>query len=231
MKKINKLILSTSLLLGVFIIYTLLIKYVDVRAIGPNASEVGFGWINLKFKELTGNQLVADGFRLTLYNLTDWGTLLCVPVGAIFLVIGINEWIKRKNIFKVDHNILALGIFYVLTGLTYLFFQVVVINYRPVLIRYGDILELESSYPSSHTVLAITVLISAIDGINIYIKNNKVKLGLIIGCIILSLAFIVLRFISGVHWFSDIIGGIIISFTLLSAYMLIKEILNIKLTK
>ena len=231
MKKINKLILSTSILFVVFVIYTLLIKYLDVRAIGPNSSKVGFGWINKLVKDKSNIGFVAEGYHLALYNITDWGGILCVPVGFIFLVIGIVEWIKRKNIFKVDHNILALGIFYVLTGLTYLFFQFVVINYRPVLIKYGSDLQLESSYPSSHTMLALTVLLTAIDGINIYIKNNKVRIPLIVLCIILSTTFVVLRFISGVHWFTDIVGGIIMSFTLISTYMLTKEILNIKLTK
>ena len=78
--------------------------------------------------------------------------------------------------------------------------------------------KLEASFPSSHTVLAICVCISAISINKFYIKDeSKLKLANVFIMILMTL-IVIGRFISGVHWFSDIIGGIIISSTLLSYY-------------
>ena len=69
--------------------------------------------------------------------------------------MGLGQWIRRKSLRKVDFTILALGIFYIATAAAFLFFENHVINYRPLLIG-GN---LEASYPSSTTLLAICVML------------------------------------------------------------------------
>ncbi|NLB48666.1 MAG: phosphatase PAP2 family protein [Erysipelotrichia bacterium] len=219
--KKNKILITSVGLLAVFVVFTLLLNVIDVQAIGPNdphthlASSVGFAKINRWFHDLTGRHMF-------LYVLTDWGSLITIPIGVLFLVIGIKQLVKRKKIFKVDSNILALGCLYVLTLAAYLFFELAIVNYRPILIEVDGINYLKASYPSSTTLLAIVLLVSAIDQIIIYIKEKKLRLALIVICGVLTAFFVVARAISGVHWLTDIIGGILLSATLLSFYLAIK---------
>ena len=128
--------------------------------------------------------------------------------------------IKRKNILKVDFDILILGVFYIIVMALYLLFEGWVINFRPVLIN-GI---LEASYPSSTTLLVLFVMSTAMIQLNNRIKNTKLR-----KCAkLLIIAFIVFmvtaRLLSGVHWLSDIIGGIFLSAGLVSMYYFLYKI-------
>ena len=73
---------------------------------------------------------------------------------------------------------------------------------------------IEASYPSSHTLMTICLCGSSIL-INKKLFNNKViKIVNILSFIIIVIT-IFGRLISGVHWFTDIVGGVLISLALL----------------
>lgn len=201
--KNKKNILICVLLVLISIIYTLLVKYVDTSTIGPNCSVVGFSSLNSFVFNLTGN-------NMTLYKITEILGIIPILIALMYAVIGLIQVIDRKSL-KVDKELIALGILYIIVILIYVFFEKCIINYRPVLID-GI---LEASYPSSHTLLSICICGSALL-INKYLFNNK-KIYKYINIIsIISMVLIVLgRLLSGVHWASDIIGSIIISITLL----------------
>ncbi len=201
--KNKKNILICVLLVLISIIYTLLVKYVDTSTIGPNGSVVGFSSLNSFVFNLTGN-------NMTLYNITEILGIIPILIALMYAIIGLIQVIDRKSL-KVDKELIALGILYIIVILIYVFFEKCIINYRPVLID-GI---LEASYPSSHTLLSICICGSALL-INKYLFNNK-KIYKYINIIsIISMVLIVLgRLLSGVHWASDIIGSIIISITLL----------------
>ena len=201
--KNKKNILICVLLVLISIIYTLLVKYVDTSTIGPNGSVVGFSSLNSFVFNLTGN-------NMTLYKITEILGIIPILIALMYAVIGLIQVIDRKSL-KVDKELIALGILYIIVILIYVFFEKCIINYRPVLID-GI---LEASYPSSHTLLSICICGSALL-INKYLFNNK-KIYRYINIIsIISMVLIVLgRLLSGVHWASDIIGSIIISITLL----------------
>lgn len=201
--KNKKNILICVLLVLISIIYTLLVKYVDTSIIGPNGSVVGFSSLNSFVFNLTGN-------NMTLYKITEILGIIPILIALMYAVIGLIQVIDRKSL-KVDKELIALGILYIIVILIYVFFEKCIINYRPVLID-GI---LEASYPSSHTLLSICICGSALL-INKYLFNNK-KIYKYINIIsIISMVLIVLgRLLSGVHWASDIIGSIIISITLL----------------
>ena len=151
---------------------------------------------------------------MSLYAITDW--LGLVPIGFIigFGILGLCEWIKRKNLFKVDFSILTLGGFYIIVMAAYIFFEMFVVNYRPILIN-GI---LEASYPSSTTMLVMCVMPTAIMQFNARIKNSGFKKCVNI-LITTFIAFMVIaRLLSGVHWFSDIIGGALLSGGLVMIY-------------
>jgi len=200
-------------LLVLFIIWTVALRFVDVVAIGPQGSSVGFATLNKMILGITG-------VHMSLYTITDWLGLvpICFIIG--FGILGLCEWIKRKNLFKVDYNIITLGGFYIVVMVAYIFFEMFVVNYRPVLIN-GI---LEASYPSSTTMLVACVMPTAIMQFNSRIKNNRFKkcVNILIAAFI---AFMVIgRLVSGVHWFSDIIGSALLSSGLVMIYHSVNNI-------
>ena len=201
-----RLFLSLGLLSS-FVLWTLLVRFVDVRQIGPDGSSVGFASMNGCFHALTG-------VRMELYAVTDWLGLVPLVFIIGFALLGLVQWIQRKHLLQVDRSILVLGGFYLVTMGAYLLFEIVVINYRPVLI--GGILE--ASYPSSTTMLVMTVMPTAILQLQTRIRHKVFR-----GCVIVLIAgftvFMVIgRLLSGVHWLTDIIGGLLLSAGLVTMY-------------
>lgn len=215
MKRIRKSFIASIYLLTAFVLWTVAVFLVDVRMIGPQGSSVGFARINGFIHKLTG-------VHWWLYNVTDWLGLVPIFVCIGFGILGLTQWIKRKSIRKVDHNILVLGGFYIITIAAYLLFESVVINYRPVLINGY----LEVSYPSSTTMLVMCVMPTAIMQLNSRI-NNKALRNIIVVTIIVFIAFMVIgRLISGVHWFTDIIGGALLSAGLVMMYYAVSSLVS-----
>lgn len=207
MKSLIKQFYATIILFVAFIFWTVLVAIIDVKAIGPNGSFVGLATINGWFHNLTGA-------NMTLYVITDWLGLIPFAVAFGFAVFGIIQWIKRKKLSLVDKNLIYLGLFYILTAIVYILFEKVVINYRPVLIEGV----LEASYPSSTTLLVASFMSTAIMQFNWRINNLKLKRALNIVLSIFIAFMIIGRLISGVHWLSDIMGGLLISSALVLFY-------------
>ena len=194
-------------LLGAFVLWTIAISLIDVQAIGPQGSTVGFATLNSMVHKLTG-------VHMQLYTITDWLGLVPVAFGFGFALLGLAQWIKRKSILKVDRSILILGAFYIVTLTAYLFFESYVINYRPVLIAGF----LEASYPSSTTLLVLCVMPTAIMQLRGRIKNHALRKA-VTSAITSFIVFMVAgRLVSGVHWLTDIIGGILLSAGLVMIY-------------
>ena len=195
-----------------FILWTTAICFIDVAAIGPSETTVGFSTINSFVHDLTGTNIL-------LYNITDWLGLVPLIFVLCFALLGLFQWIKRKHILKVDFNILVLGVFYVVVFVFFLFFECFVINYRPVLID-GI---LEASYPSSTTMLVMCVMPTAIIQFKERIKNNILKRCIIVLIVAFIIFMVIGRLISGVHWFSDIIGGALLSSGLVGMYIFVLQ--------
>ena len=156
---------------------------------------------------------------MALYTITDLLGIIPFCFVLSFGAIGLYEWVKRKSLFKVDCEILVLGGFYIVVLLVYIFFEFFVINYRPILINGV----LEVSYPSSTTLLITCVMPTVIIRLKKYIKNNILK-RCVSFIIYAFIAFMVIgRFFSGVHWFSDIVGGTLLSTGLVMIYSSICE--------
>ena len=201
MKKEKKFDLSLAIILiAAFVLWTAAVCIIDVKPVGPLESEIGMALINIFFHELTG-------VNMSLYVLTDWLGLVPICIAAGFALSGLKQWIGRKSILKVDRNLFVLGGFYVVVMTVFVFFEIFVINYRPVLIEGM----LEASYPSSTTMLTLCVMPTAVMQLKERIKNIKIKRCIVAVMEFFTVSMVVLRFVSGVHWFSDIIGGILIS--------------------
>ena len=206
MKKSKALYIAIAALVA-FILWTILLRIVDVQPVGPRGSQVGFATINGFFHDLTGT-------NMWLYTVTDWLGLVPVIFGFGFAILGLVQWIKRRKIWKVDFSILALGVYYIVVLAAYLLFEEFAINYRPVLINDY----LEASYPSSTTLLVLCVMPTAIIQLKNRIKSKLFR-QYVVAAIVLFVVFMVLgRLISGVHWLSDIIGGMLLSTALVAFY-------------
>jgi len=204
-KQKRNIIISTTLI-TLSILFTLLVKVVDVQQIGVEGTSIGFATINqFVFKTLKENEL--------WYNITEILGLVALATVAIYGLIGLTQVIKRKSLLKVDKEIIALGIFYVVVIGIYILFEKVIVNYRPVLI---DGIK-EASYPSSHTLITICLCISAVI-INKKLFNNKITKYANLLLLVIMSTTVIGRLLSGVHWFTDIIGGILISTALLTTF-------------
>ena len=205
MKKKRLIVGFLSLLL--FIGYTYLVKTIDVQKVGEQSVTVGFATLNGIFNRIIG-------YNEGIYKLSNYIGYLCFAICAIYGSIGIIQLITRRDVRKVDKEIILLGFLYVtILILKIIFDNLIIINLRPF---YIDGI-LEPSYPSSHTVMALVVSGSAII-INKKKYNNIItKIGNY-ACSILMVLIIATRFLSGVHWCTDIIGSVILSFSLLIIY-------------
>ena len=199
--------------LGAFVLWTVLVSYVDVRAIGQNASSVGFATLNGYVHNLTG-------VNMLLYTITDWLGLVPIGVAFGFAVLGLVQWVGRKSLFKVDRSILALGGFYIIVLAMYIFFEIVVINYRPVLIDGY----LEASYPSSTTMLVMCVMPTTMMQLHARIKSDVFRRCVLISIAAFTAFMVIGRLASGVHWLTDIIGGALVSAGLVITYASVSDI-------
>lgn len=211
-KRQRKLLLA-FLCLVAFVLWTTLLPLVDTKPIGPRGSSVGFATFNGFVHGLTG-------VCMPLYLVTDWLGLVPIAVAFGFAVLGLVQWIRRRRLLAVDRSILVLGGFYLATLAVYVLFELLVINCRPVLIDGF----LEASYPSSTTVLTLCIMPTA--GMQFAARIRKKALRCCVTATVAAFTvFMVLgRFLSGVHWASDIIGGFLVSAGLVGLYdALVKE--------
>ena len=213
-RKKKQLLIAGCMFLVMAIAFTAVVKFVDVRSIGPNGSNVGLSAINRSVNNMFG------GFNDFWYRLTEkTGLLLVLPVAAMAL-IGLVELIKRKSFKKVDREFKVLAGFYAIVALIYIFFEkVFVVNYRPVMIEG----ELEASYPSSHTMFAFCFCCSAIYVTNRVLRNRNKKLAIAFNALLalILVVNVVGRLLSGAHWFTDIFGGVLISAALVAFFNLV----------
>ncbi len=196
-----------ALTLGAFVLWTVAVRYVDVAAIGPRGSAVGFASLNGFFHRFTG-------VHMWLYTATDWLSL--IPVGFVlgFALLGLFQWIARRDIRRVDFSIFVLGGFYMAVMAAFVFFELFPVNYRPVLIEGV----LEASYPSSTTLLVMCMMPTAAMQLRSRIRNSGLRRGILFAVTVFSALMVLGRLVSGVHWLTDIIGGALLSTGLVLLY-------------
>lgn len=205
--KRKRLIWTGIGLLLLFTIWTILIQCIDIQAVGPMNTKVGFASWNVWFHHLTG-------VNMRLYTVTDWLGLVPILICGCFGTLGLRQWIQRKKLFRVDRDILILGVYYLLVIAGYLLFEMIPINYRPVLINGY----LEASYPSSTTLLVLSVMPTLKFQADRRCSNRKIRYGVIVFAAAFSAFMVIGRLISGVHWATDIIGSVFLSAGLFPLY-------------
>lgn len=207
MKRRGTRFLHAGILLMLFAVWTVLIQTVDVRAVGEAGTDIGFAALNVWFHRLTG-------VHMWIYTVTDWLGLVPVFVCLVFGTTGCIQLFRRKSLIKVDRDILLLGVYYALVVGFYLIFEMLPINYRPILIDG----RMEASYPSSTTLLVLSVMPTLVFRIRRRWEDGRGKTVISRLTMVFSVFVVVGRLLSGVHWLTDIVGSVLLSGGLFSLY-------------
>lgn len=212
----KRMIALSGILFLVFILFTGIVLFVDVQSIGPEESLVGLATINQAFAKQVG-------VHLLWYQITDWLGLVAIGVALGFAVLGLVQLLTRKSIKKVDSQIIVLGVFYGLVILIYAFFEIIIVNYRPILMDGM----LEASYPSSHTILVLCIMSTAIIMFDDLLSRKKVlRYILSVAAVIIMAVTVLGRLICGVHWLTDIIAGMILSSALVMLFYAVIQLIK-----
>ena len=203
----KKRMILAGVLSAMFLLLLILVKTVDVAPIGPSGTEIGLATINGAVHE-------GIGIHLGWYRLTEVFGILAILTAGGGALIGLLQWITRKSLFKVDAEILTAGLLFIVTILLYALFEKAVINYRPIIMP-GDT-EPEASFPSSHTFLIIVVMGGVFILSSKYTPDGLIQTGIQVLCAAVILLTVIGRLVSGVHWISDIIAGVLLGATLLA---------------
>ena len=205
--KAKRVLLTGVGLLAVFVLWTILIMSVDVQNVGQRGTAIGVAAFNTWFHRLTG-------VHMRLYAITDWLGLVPIAVCMCFGILGLAQLIRRRSLFKVDPDIILLGVYYIIVIAAYLIFEMIPINYRPIPIDGY----MEASYPSSTTLLVLSVMPTLVLQIKRRFQNKAIRFTVYIFAVSFSAFMVIGRLISGVHWATDIIGSVFLSFGLFELY-------------
>ena len=207
----KKKFIIAAVCFGLFLLLILLVKLVDVAPVpAVEGTEIGLSKLNMAIHDLFGEDL---GW----YKITNLLGYLAILIALCFAAVGGLQLIYRRSILKVDKELLLLGGLYVVTVIFYVLFEKVIVNYRPMLMPDGT--GPEASFPSSHTMLSCVILGSGLGLLKKYTKKNKtIQLVLTVLFAVMLALIVAGRLLSGVHWFTDILGGILLSVALLNAW-------------
>ncbi len=214
MKNRTALLALSALFGGLFLLTLVLLRTVDVAAVGPAGTSIGLSHANAAFHQLTGEHPML--YRVS--SLLGYGIL---ALAGLMAVLGLIQLIQERSLRKVEPAFLLLGGLYALTLALYALFEVVVVNYRPVL-EAGQSFP-EASFPSSHTMLAIVILGSVSLLIERYVYDEVYCAFLKLVCRLVMAVTVVTRLLSGVHWLTDILAGVFLGAALVFTFDLVLE--------
>ena len=216
MTKKGKFYLS-GLFYVLFLALIVLLCVADRQPVGAGDTALGLAKLNVQLYKAFGiGGSGGTGFRPELYKLTELLGYFAILVLCVFALLGAAQLIRRRSLRKVDREILAMGGLFILTLVLYVFFEKVIINYRPIVLpgESGP----EASFPSSHTVLVMVILGSVCMVLKKYISIPWLREAMRALCVLLILAMIAGRLLCGCHWFTDILGGVLLGCALLALF-------------
>lgn len=203
-----------------FSVFTVIVSTVGKGVVGEAGSVVGLSSVNKWFY----NKIPLSE---TMDLISDLLMIVWFLIAGAFVLLGIIQWFERKKLKLVDVRFFSIIILYLLVIISYLLFEVLSINKRPVLIEGV----LEVSYPSTHTLFAICVFGSFCLMVMELIKNKPIKMMLISAGLMFVVASVVVRMLSGMHWFTDVVGSVLLGVSLVFIAVFVNEILKQKTQK
>ncbi len=200
--------IASAVCFALFLGLTASVLWLDVSPIGPLESEVGLSTLNGAVKDVVEQR---EGW----YRLTEWLGYLAIASVAGFGLLGIWQLCLRGRFSAVDRDLYCVAGAYALVAVCYVFFEIAVVNYRPILMSG----ELEASFPSSHTMMVSVLMGVAAHQLYQRVPSTVAKWIFVILCSLISVVTTAGRLLSGVHWMTDILGGALLGATILFAYL------------
>ena len=177
-----------------FCILMILLSF-DVSVIAKSGEPVGLSHIN---------NLMQYNENHTIDKISDVLLYLSFAIIVIGAVIGILQLVKRKSLYKVDIEIIFLGIFFVLSIIIWIVFdKFIKVNVRPI---GSD----DGSFPSTHVLLTTFLLLSGHGLCCIYLDKKLYKYGSLVLAILLIIIVTIFRLVSGMHYITDVLGGLLL---------------------
>ncbi len=204
---------------AVFIALTVIVSYADrqpytalrteyYEGTETGEAEIGLGGLNLKVRDFLG-------FREGFYKVTELLGYVEILVAVLIFTYAVYQLFTRKSLKKIDREVLSMMVVYALIVVFYVIFEIISPNFRPVLLEEG----LEMSYPSTHTVLGVGIMVTAEAFLARHFgPKSPAGKWLPWVCRIISVTTVFCRFMSGVHWLTDILGGLLLAFAIAFVY-------------
>lgn len=195
MKKfINLYTILGASFLFLFILLIILLCF-DKAVIAENGYEVGLSHIN---------NLVNYSYKENVDLMSDLIFYVTFIVVIYAFSIGLYQLIKKKSLYKVDKSIIIFGIALVIAIIVWLLFdKVIELNIRPTH-------KIEGSFPSTHVMLATFFALSCHGFLCLRDQDKLIKYSSLVLAIIIIVIVTITRVIAGVHYITDVCGGLFI---------------------
>ena len=211
LKKHAYLIVS-AILLTMFIVFTVLVKTVDVEYI-YSGTYLGFHALNFKVCSWVVQFGKYDQFK----TISDVLLYLAIGYSAVLGVCGIIQLIKTKSFKKVNKDFYILLGGYVSIVIIYLIFEIAKVNYSPD----STLEELKASYPSSHVFIGCSLyLLNTFTAVKLLNPEKKWTVYLIyVSTALMCVLSVFSRLLTIKHWLTDIIASVILVASVCTLYL------------
>lgn len=133
---------------------------------------------------------------------------------GIFAVIGLRQWIEKKDIKKVNPDLIWMLLPLTLMAITYFVFdKFIILATRP----NGSG---EPSFPSTHVMVVATIFFITTIVLPHYVKSQTTRIVLEVLMIIAISLVCTGRILSNMHSLGDVIGGLVFAFIFSEIYYL-----------
>lgn len=200
-------LIAGGVFLALFAALTVSLVFVDRQPIAGDGSLVGLATFNLNARAILGQSDLME----KVSNL-----LLVIPAASAlaFAVIGVRQLVQSRSRAGVDRNLWWLLALYGAMLVLYVLFNCISPNNRPIL-EDGMC---EPSFPSSHTLLAVTMCGSAMVQAVRRLRAGGWRTVVLVVLAIGMVGIVAARAMAGVHWATDILGGILLGAALVAFY-------------
>ena len=232
-KSIRLFLILGFLFMVLFCVLTFCLTTVDIGNIpfenqdgslaSPLATQrLGLSSINKSFHK-------AFPYNDSFYKLSKIASIFMFMILALPVIYGVLDLIEAKGLKNLNRRNYVILCYLALIAILYVFFDHVVLNYRPVVMdmeEYLDAGHAAASYPSTHALLSTTI-----GGLGIVESLRRFKKPWLkwvsLACIsVISVVVLLSRTFAGVHWLTDIVAGVLFGLSMVFLYISVSSVID-----